>query len=338
MPYEDELKRRAVNAYRESDRSYRDVASEFGIAASTLSRWHYQTPTEKTAPPSSPYDAELVDVLDRLGQAADDGVKAYSRGQKHMQHLIIAAWILYVLVAVVLGFSVFFAGVRLYVGLPDEVRSQDVVLLPWMVLTAAAAFLAVGTVNGFLIRRFFPLPCVVGLLHEAEAELMNHPDKEIFLVSPFNFVRRIQGRGIKRNMNRAGRILSKRTVSGHHYVDPKAQEAEYFQRKSAASSLAVAEVQLHQKGTAAYKEVAQLLRTLIILTVLKDWNLADLPSSNQATSTYSSLSQRLWGWLKKAIGTGVSAAGTIHTIVASPEIPEFIRKLSDGNHLTFLPW
>jgi Transposase len=152
MPYEDELKRRAVNAYRQSDRSYRDVASEFGIAASTLSRWHYQTPTGKPVPPSSPYDAELVDVLSRLGKAADDGVKSYSRGQKHMQHLIIAAWILYVLVAVVLGLSVLFAAYRLFGLLPAEAQSQDLVWWLWMGLTTVAAFLAVGTVNGFLIR------------------------------------------------------------------------------------------------------------------------------------------------------------------------------------------
>lgn len=338
MPYEEELKRRAVDAYRNSDRSLRDIAAEFGVATSTVSRWNDQLPVQEQTAPYPSLDSELVSVVTRLGRTAEGGIGDYARGERHMKHSIYASSVLFLVLCGMVGFFIGFSGLRLYFEQPKEVRSQEALSWLWLVITVVVAVLGIDAMHSILVKRFFPLPYVVEQLHSAESALMNHTGQEIFLVSPFNLVRKLQRRRIKKCMNRAGRVLSRRTVSGHHYDNPEAQEIDFTRRSRAASSLAIAEMQLQQKGKAAYTEVTQRLRTLMILTVLKDWNLPDLPESTDAAKAYNTWPKRFARWLGKAIGTSATALGAIQTLVGSPQIPEVLRKVQEGSHLAFLPW
>lgn len=304
MRYDDDFRSKVVQDFRDSRDPIATVARRHGVSSSTVVRWDAQAEAaaalaDKPLSPEAQEQAELVDLIQRLGRENDED-RLERWVLRHNRRVALWSNVKKVW-SFLFGLSYGGVSLLLYFGLMENNQSWRVYGFGWVALTLI--FWLISAIVDLLIERLsnflggaFMLATIY--LFQAQEVLVKDVSGELDDPRLWQLAARLRRRRVRRSLRKAEGTLMRRTTLGRGFQTTSAREWELAQRRRVAGTIGYVETLLELEGFRAYSRSQNLLRQVAWLTILRDWSLTDLPILPEVPPRYQSrfrrVVSRLW--------------------------------------------
>ncbi|MET4581977.1 transposase-like protein [Conyzicola nivalis] len=312
MPYPEELKAE-LTARVLAGETVSEVSRQSKVPRSTIARWtsaayddifdieRKPTAAERRRLEQETFDRDVDRVLARIGRD-DVHARAAIRTRRRMANIARLAYTLtYVplmwLMVALFWLMLFVVALVAVFGRFTEPIPPGQEILARVVPSVAVivAYYLVKTTIDLLITALWeltgPFTLCFGALDNVQRHIRALPQHDAIFTRAWSSVPRSDRDTIVGTLRVVERQLSRHRLLYPGFATWGARGAQIRQRRRVASTVALIEVNLSNHGSAYYEEALQLLRSIEILTLLRDWNDRSLPVLEGAEERYR-------GWLQ----------------------------------------
>jgi len=246
------------------------------------------------------FDDDLDDVLTQLGRC-DEKTKLFVKSRRRM--LTVLQWVylvfylpLYLGVTLLFFLLYLFFVVTAVFGTPDprltlaEELFRRVVWIAIVAILYMVAKWVLELVFGGIWDLFGPFALASVSLQRAQETLQAPKGFHAVARWPDGLEARATLRTVGTQLRVTERQLTKRLLLKQNYSTWAARDNDLMNRRRVSLALARVEIELRRQGLQFYDEAIEVLRTVEILTLLRDWSISGIEGVPIAESRYR-------GWL-----------------------------------------